>query len=272
MDGMTLNVPAGGVHHDDFWDTIAQNVDVYREDIDHLEKGKIVFANGRSTDADAILCGTGFKDSFPFLTTEQCIYFGLPHPRAAESSGLQKEWADREAVAEKVVSKRFYRVTPPPKSPSDDKFGDVSPGHTPFRLYNCIAPIDPSLNHSIAFVGFSTITNMFANSVLSAIWVTAYLDGKLKLPSEEEMKKDIAYTTTYMRLRNPTYGRVGNLYIFDYFQYLDRLTGETGLFSHRKSWWKEQFQPLLTQDLKGLKDEYIAKYGSDGGDATTASQ
>jgi hypothetical protein len=234
---------------------------VYREDIHHLEKGKIVFTNGQSVEADAILCGTGFKDSIPFLTTEQCIELGLPHPQAEEPPELQKEWSERDAVAEKAVRERFYRVTSPPTPPPNDKFGDISPSHTPFRLYNCIAPIDPSFNRSIAFVGFSTLTNMFTNSELSAIWATAYLDGNLNLPSEEEMKNDVAYTTTYMRLRNPTYGRVGNFYNFDYFPYVDRLMGEVGLSSYRKSWWREQFQPLLTQDLKGLKDEYIEKYG-----------
>jgi hypothetical protein len=72
-----------------------------------------------------------------------------------------------------------------------------------------------------------------------------------------------------VRLRNPTYGLLGNWYVFDYFQYVDRLMAEVGLASYRKSWWKEQFQPLLTEDLKGLKDEYLRKYG--GGEEYAAA-
>lgn len=261
IKGTMLNTPAGAVHHDDFWDTVAQNVDVYREDISHLEKGKIVFTNGDSTEADVILCGTGFRETCPFFTTEQSIQLGLPHHRAAESPETQKEWSDREAVAEKAVRARFYKITPPPSPPSPEKYGDISPDETPFRLYNCIAPTDPTFNHSIAFIGFATVTNMFANSELSAIWATAYIDGNLKLPLEEEMKNDVAYRTTYMRMRNPTYGRGGNFFEFDYYPFIDRLMGEVGLKAYRKTWWQELYKPLYTQDLSGLKDEYIAKYG-----------
>jgi hypothetical protein len=186
----------------------------------------------------------------------------LPHPISTESPGEQKAWAEREAAATKLITDRFFRLTPPPSPPPAEKYGDISPTETPFRLFSGIGPTSPLLNHSIAFVGFSTITNMFASSELGAIWATAYLDGKLDLPSEEEMKQDVAYVTTYMRMRTPTYGRVGNWYIFDYHQLIDRWMGEVGLGSYKKTgWWEKWMTPLFTEDLKGLKDEYIEKYG-----------
>jgi hypothetical protein len=263
IDAVALQTPAGGLHHDDFWDTIAKNVDVYRKDIDHLEKGRIVFTDGVSTDADAILCGTGFMDTVPFFTEEQRVHLGLPHPISAEPVEMQKEWEELNTEAEKAVTQRFYSVTTPPAIPPVDKLGDIAITDTPFRLYSGIAPLFSPESHTLAFVGFATLTNMFASSELSAIWAIAYLDGNLTLPNENEMKKDIAYVTTYMRMRCPTYGRVGNWYVFDYHQFIDRLMGQVGLFSYRKGHWRDWTEPLLTVDLKGLRNEYIGKYGGD---------
>ena len=261
IDAVQLQTPAGGCHHDDFWESVAQNVDVYRKDIDHLEKGRIVFTDGTSTDADAILCGTGFKDTVPFFTEEQRVQLGLPHSMSAEPTEMQKEWERLNTAAEEKVMRRFYSITAPPSPPPASKLGDISPETTPFRLYSGIAPLSPSFAHTIAFIGFATITNMFASSELSAIWATAYLDGHLSLPSEEKMREDVAYVTTYMRMRCPTYGRVGNWYIFDLHQFVDRLMGEVGLRGYRKGWWGDLVRPLLTEDWRGLRDEYIEKYG-----------
>jgi hypothetical protein len=260
IDAGQMQKPAGGCHHEDFWDTIAQNVDVYRQDIDHLENGKIVFIDGGSTDADAILCGTGFHNRIPFLTDEQCVQMGLPHRKSAELESVREEWAAREARAEKAVHQRIHRVTEPALPPQANQFGDTDPTLSPFRLYNGIIPTSPSLKHSIAFVGFATMTNMFASSELGAIYATAFLDGSLVLPSEDDMKDDIAYVTTYMRIRNPTYGLAGNWWIFDYLQWVERILDGVGLKSWRKGWWGDLVQPLFRRDFKGLKDEYIANY------------
>lgn len=261
IDAVALQSPTGIRHHEDFWDVIAQNVDVYRRDIDHLEKGKIVFTDDTSLETDAILCGTGFKDSIPIFTEEQCVEYGLPHAPSAEPAEMQKEWTKLNEEAEKAVTKRFYQIIPPLQTPPSVKLGDISSNESPFRLYNCIAPPSLTASHSLAFVGFATLTNMFASSELSAIWATAYLDGHLSLPSEEEMKKDIAYAMTYMRMRCPTYGRAGNYYICDYHQFIDRIMEQVGLKGYRKGWWKEQTEPLVTEDFAGLKKEYIEKYG-----------
>ena len=264
VDAASLQTPAGGKHHADFWDVVARNVDVYRKDIERLAPGKIVFTDGTWTDADAILCGTGFKDTIPFFTEEQRIQLGLPHAVDAEPPEMQKEWEDLNATAEEAVRKRFYTLRDPPPQPQTNKWGDVDPSTTPFRLYNCIIPTSPSFNHSIAFVGFATLTNMYASSELGAIYATAYLDGHLtsKLPSEQDMKRDVAYVTSYMRMRTPTYGRAGNWYVMDFHQCVDRWMGDVGLVSYRgKGWWRDRFHPLFMEDFGGLRDEYVGRYG-----------
>ncbi|KAK5441960.1 hypothetical protein LTS15_011118 [Exophiala xenobiotica] len=255
--GLTLDVPLGAISYEDFWDTIAHNVDVHNEDIDRLDGSFIILKDGERVPADAIICGTGFKECGLFFTREQRVELGLPHPEEWDDPEMAQNWRQLNAEAEKIVRKRYFSLRSPPSVP--ENLGDISPSDTPFRLYNCIAPIES--DRSIAFVGFGTYPNMSLASEICAIWATAYLDGLLKLPSEEDMKKHVAYATTSLRLRCPTYGRAGNFYAFEYHPQMDRLLGELGLTSHRKGWLHDTFMVFLPQDISGLKDEYLKKYG-----------
>lgn len=90
INAFFLTASAGMIHHEDFWDAIAQNVDVYREDIDHLGDNSIVLASGNEIQADTILCGTGFKEIFPFFTPKQCVELGLPHAISDEPPEVTK--------------------------------------------------------------------------------------------------------------------------------------------------------------------------------------
>ena len=105
---------------------------------------------------------------------------------------------------------------------------------------------------------------MFAEVLREGVWATAFLDGVIKLPDIEAMKKEIAYNNAYMRLRVPTYGRSGNFYIFDSFAHSDKLLdqdlGLTGW--RRKGWWAYWTYPWVPANLKGLKEEYLEKYGN----------
>jgi len=67
-----------------------------------------------------------------------------------------------------------------------------------------------------------------------------------------------------MKLRCPTYGLKGNFWNFDLFPYIDGCLGEVGLNSYkRKGWWNDLTKTLLISDLKGLKDEYVEKFGKE---------
>jgi dimethylaniline monooxygenase (N-oxide forming) len=262
MNAFFLTSPAGIVHYADFWDTIAQNVDIYREDIDHIDENNIYLTSGASINSDAILCGTGFNESFPFLTPVQCIDLGLPHSISDEPPEITKEWTTLTQTADAKILKRFPRLANPPPLP--ENLGDISTSIAPYRLYNCIIPLSVTQDRSIAFTGFANIPNMFACSEINAIYATAYLDGHLKLPPMKEMKEHIAYTSSYMRLRCPTYGLKGNFWNFDLFPYVDGLLGEMGLSSYRhKGWWANWTSTFLIEDLRGLKDEYLKKYGKE---------
>lgn len=254
--------PAGLVQYDDFWDTIAKNVSVYRKDIDHLEYHKIHFADGTDLNADALMYGTGYLETFPFLTEEDCLRLGLPHNPDLESPEQREEWARLEKEAEmQVIAKYPILAQPHPNVPKH--FGDVDMKSTPFRLHNMVGPMT---DQSIAFVGFATQPNMFEGAEIEGIWATAFLDGVVQLPDLQTMKEEVAWRNAYMRLRVPTYGRPGNFYLYESFPYFERLLEkDLGLKSwHHKTLWQEWTMPFLPQDYKGLKDEYLEKYGRKG--------
>lgn len=263
MNAFFLTSPAGMVHYEDFWDTIAQNVDIYREDIDHLSSTAIILASGEEIKTDAILCGTGFKETFPFFTKEQCIDLGLPHTISDEPTEIEKEWATLEATATTKILKQMPRLATPPTPPKS--LGDLAEKISPYRLYNCIIPLSDIPSPSLAFTGFANIPNMFACSEINAIYAIAYLDGHLTLPSEELLREKVAYAVAYMRLRCPTYGLKGNFWNFDLFPYVDGVLGEVGLGSYKKGgWWEGLTGTFLIGDLRGLKDDYLEKYGGGG--------
>lgn len=254
-----LTTPAGMVQYEDFWDTIANNVSVYRKDIDHLDYHKIVFTDGTDLEADALMCGTGYLETFPFFTEEECHRLGLPHNLDIESAAEREEWTRLEKEAEKDIIAR-YPILGRPYPDLPKYFGDIDMKSTPYRLHNVIGPMN---DRTIAFVGFSTHPNMFESGEVAGIWATAFLDGVVKLPDLQTMKREAAYTNAYMRLRIPTYGRYGNFYLFDTFPYFQKLLDQDlGLRSwHHKSWWAEWVVPFLPRNYKGLNDEYLQKYG-----------
>ncbi|KIW42881.1 uncharacterized protein PV06_06386 [Exophiala oligosperma] len=258
VHGLAFDVPFGCLSYDDFWDTIAPNVDVYNEDIARLDGSTIEFKNGDQVEVDAIICGTGFREGCSFFSQKDQMNLGLVHPDEWDTADMSEEWRKLDAEAEKVVRQRYYSVSPPPPVP--DQLGDIIRTDTPYRLYRNIVPVSDT-NHNIAFVGFGSLPNMSLASEVSAIWTTAYLDRLLKLPSEEDMKKDVAYVATYLRMRFPAYGRYGNFYAVDYHHQMDRLLGDLNLASHRKGWLHDTFAPFLPADISGLKDEYLNKYG-----------
>ncbi|KAE9964327.1 hypothetical protein EG328_010606 [Venturia inaequalis] len=203
MNAFFLTSPAGMAHHDDFWDTIAQNVDIHREDIAHLTTHSVILTSATEIKTDAILTATGFRETFPFFTTTQSIALDLPHAQPLPPTE-QNQWAPLEAHATTKILQRFPRLANPPAIPLS--LGDISKSNPPYRLHNATIPLSDIPSRSIAFTGYANIPNMFACSEINAIYATAYLDNNLSLPSEAVLRETIAYNVAYMRLRCPTYG------------------------------------------------------------------
>lgn len=239
------------IQRPDFWDTVARNVHVHRADMEKLEDHAITFKNGSPISIDAIVCATGFRNDYPFFTETQHIEFGLPHEPFDDKS--ESTWTNLESEADKKVLYQFPKLANPPAVPTPH------PGthKTPNRLYNCIAPLE---DDSIAFVGNVYVPNGFRVAETQALWTTAYFDGMVKLPSAEDMQKDVAWVNALQKRRYPAHGSKGNYFHYDMMGYIDRLLAQMGLEKHKKGWWGDMVYPFVAADLKPAGMEYLDKY------------
>lgn len=250
------NGTGGLLHKQDFWDVVGQRVHIYLDDISEVDRKLVRLKSGSEIATDVLLCGTGWnKTCFEFFDPKEAVRLGLPHRFEDETNEESTEWAQREGKADAEILAKFPMLADPPEH------FHKSPTTTPYRLYNGIAPVS---DNTIAFVGFTSVANYFRGVECQAIWATAFLDKKLKLPASEIQKEEIARTTVCCRRRYLSNGELGNFFPFESNFYLDRLLQEVGLKSHLKGWFSHYFAPSKAQDLSGLKDEYIAKYGDHG--------
>lgn len=249
--------PFGMIQREDFWETIAKNVHVHRNDIDHLEDQAIVFDDGSSIQVEVIICCTGFQNNYRFFDEQEHIRLGLPHTRV---NNIEEEsWKIIEDDAEKYILERYPKLAAAP----DFRYKRVnhdSNRMTPNRMYHLIAPL---CDGSVAFMGNVYVPNGFRIAEAQAIWTTAYLDGELQLPPKEEMRKEIARVNSYIRRRYPTQGALGNYLLYDVMGYVDRLFSDVSLTSHRKGWWSDLVYPVVVKDLVGTTKEYLEKHGRD---------
>lgn len=156
------------LHYEDFWETIAKNVDVIRRDIDMLEFHKIVFTDGTQLESDALMFGTGYVEKFPFFSDADCIKLGLPHDRGSEHQEETEKWTYLEKAAEKGILARYPVLAHPPGIP--EHFGDIDMMTTPYRLYHGVGTLNR--DRSIAFVGFAFHPNMFeAAEIGKDLWI-----------------------------------------------------------------------------------------------------
>ncbi len=244
--------PLGLAQHDDFWDTLARNVHVYRNDISSMRPHSIVLDDGTEISADVLLCGTGWKLNYPFFSKEQAHSLGLPHSPEEDSPEDAKLWNSLLESADRRVLAEFPLL----KSPPPHRKPEVPT--TTMRLYNCIAPLE---DHSAIFLGRAHLSNSFRTAEAQAIWATAYFDGNVKMPSLEQAQREVAYMNAFSRRRYPSHGEAGDFLFFELVWYTDKLLGEVGLKSHRKGWWADWVEPCLATDFKDAKDEYLGKYG-----------
>ncbi|KAI4232357.1 MAG: hypothetical protein LQ349_005070 [Xanthoria aureola] len=245
------NGSGGLLTRPDFWETIAPNVQVYLEDITHLQATHVCLQSGTEISTDVLLCGTGWKPtSFDFFSADELARLGLPHRLEDEPPETTKLWDQMTQQADREVLDRFPILAEPPEH--HHKASQI----TPYRLYNGIAPLNDS---TIAFVGYFNVGNFFKGAECQAIWATAYLDGNLQLPSIDSRQLTIARHIAWCKRRYLSNGELGNFLLFESNFYLDELLQEVGLASHLGGWFTNWFKPGLARDLAGLRDEYMTK-------------
>ena len=244
------NDTLGLIQHPDFWQTIAENTQVYRNDIQRLEEHLVRLDNGTEIQTDVLLCGTGWKSDGPsFFHHDQIVRLGLPHP-IDQPSPEDSMWKTLETEADHKVLAQFPRLAKPPdyyKKPVVT---------TPYRLYNCMAPLH---DDSIVFLGHIHSPNAFRAAECQAIWATAYLDRQITLPSVQEMQAEIALINAWNRRRYLNNGHEGNFLHYDLIGYTDKLLRELGLSCRKKGWFEDFFAPCTSSDFVTPRKEYLAR-------------
>ena len=243
----------------DFWDIISQRVNIYRSDIVKLNSHSVHLADGSEVTCDAILCGTGWKATYPFFTPHQLCSLGLPHSLDCHCLEDATLWMMLQEAADCEVLQHFPRLADPPA------YYKKKMTKTPYKLYQNMAPLD---DESIVFLGQVRMPNSFRVSECQALWATAYLDGNIALPTYDDMQADIAYVNAFCQRRYPANGGAGNYFHYDVVAYTDNLLAELGLSSHRnKGYWKNLVEPCFASDMRNLIREYKQKSSEHGGSA-----
>lgn len=252
------NDSTGVCQREDFFDIIAHNVKVHRQDIKCMAGHGLELADGTDVQADSVIFATGWKRSHPKFRVREdeqdlIVSLGLSVPEHQKHHLFRSYWNVLWVAAAKNVLARFPILKYRPPHHKEDPSNNL----TPVRLYKGILPIN---DRSIAFVGQMLLGNNFRSAEVQALYAVSALDGTLSLPSKAQMEVSVAHMVTWDRLRYLSKGQPGNWLYWDLVPYTDNLLDELGLRSHRHSnQLKDMFAPCFASDLTGLIEEYRAK-------------
>lgn len=239
----------------DFWEVVAEKVDVFRSDIAELSEKSVKLRNGSSVAADAIICATGWDSSLTYLSPSESARLGLPVPFENVEPEDSASWKTLETAAQIEVLKRFPRLAQPPNH------FHRKVETTPYRLYKAMAPLN---DRTIVILGHIQVGNNFMAAECQALWTAAYFDGRLRVPSKTEMAHEIALVNAWCRLRYLDKGQLGIYYYFDLVPYVDMLLDHIRVGSHLRSWPQNKFWPVTAKDLRNLYHEYLQAQGGSG--------
>ncbi|KAG0132009.1 hypothetical protein HOY82DRAFT_558639 [Tuber indicum] len=235
-----------------FWNTMSQ-ANVHRSSVDLLEKSSVILANTTILPCDLLIMSTGWDITFPFFTPADASSLGLPVPIAHQSLVDSKKWQTLEAAADCTILSKFPKLATPPN------FDRYPMNTTQFYVYRgIVSPQEASGGeNSIVFLGQVGAAQSFQIAETQSIWAAAYLMGKLKLPSMEEMEMDIALTNVWRRRRYLSAGERKPIFTHDELAYVSLLLRDLGINHKRKGGvLKELFQPYSSRDYRGILEEW----------------
>lgn len=242
------------LHHADFWEVVAEKVNVYRAKVKALNKTELYLDNEDDThfQCDAILCGTGWQRGLHMFSDDLKLHLGLPYAKSLQSrvSEETQRWKKLVADADEAVCDRFHILKKPPPHIY------IEEDRTPYHLYRTIAPL---ADDSIVFINHATFANKLLAAEIQAMWAVAYFDGNIKVQREDK-ERDIAMWVAWSRRRYLSNGGLGNSAAFDSVPYVDTLLKDMGVSAHLdKGWWKNWFGTLWPADLGRAWNEYLRR-------------
>ncbi|KID93457.1 hypothetical protein MAJ_10579, partial [Metarhizium majus ARSEF 297] len=236
----------------DFWKTIhSSGLTVHRTEIDGFSDGsKVVLRNEQVLEADAVILCTGWTDNLGLFDESTRVTYGLP-----SAADLDQGWQDLDALADMEVLEKLPLLKYSPNT--------INAASTikPWRLYRrMISPIMSAKgDRSVFFPGqiHSVFTPLVAE--VQALWGVAFMLGRLHLPNQEDMMKEVSMSCAWTRRRYLEQGRKHAYYMYDFLSYIDALATDLGLNTNRKAnAISEMFTPYRPSDWRGLISEYLA--------------
>lgn len=245
----------------DFYDVVkGSNVEIIREDLDHLEGGDtLILQGGHRLQTDAIICATGhqYGPSFPLEPSSKLLAWGVPVPNSNDNL-----FPTLDARADDELLTRFPILARSPRS------RDIEPAMTPWRLWRFIAPPSQVCSgpgtRTLAFLCATISYQNVLKCELSSLWTYAYLYDRLDACPGPEKAGDVMYEAAlwsrFGKWRCPM-GMQGKAadFLHDAMPYYDLLMRDLGLRSWRKGWgligeifgkWYE------VKDYRGIVEEW----------------
>lgn len=237
----------------DFLDTIARNVQVFRENVLAIHEHSVELGSGLQLEADAIIYATGWKCEMSYFDKSLLAKLGLPMADGDSDEKYKRQWRTVDQEAEARIDVEM------PMLSHRENYRKPDTRRTPLRLYKSMLPIE---DRTIVLLGKTVIAHVFPAAEVEALWAVAALDGKIALPSAEEMRKEIALVVAWSRRRYPSRGWQAMWFPWDMIPFTDMLLKQLGLDSHRGStWWCDLTTPASSRRLLGLINEYKSKHG-----------
>ncbi|KAL4929511.1 flavin-containing monooxygenase [Aspergillus undulatus] len=217
--------------------------------ITHLTNRQVHLSTGKTLDADAIVCATGWKKepSFEFLNWDSALV-----KDGAGMDGLLKA-ADDEILSRFPILKSQPSLRTNTRNKPD-----------PLRLYRFMVPPLTFEKRNLAFAGMISSVSTSTCASLQGLWISAYFDGALyRVPQTREAAIHEAVTNSvWGKWRYPCgYGGDVADFAFDALPYFDLIMKDLGLNNCRKpSAISEIIEPYKPWDYKEAVHEWLRNH------------
>ena len=186
--------------HPELWNDIHRNklIKVSRREIRNMSQDMVHFTDGSSHRADMVIFATGWQSNHTIFTSGDRTASRSPTSQL-HSVKAETRWKTLEQDAEREIMLQLPLLRETPIIPGKPH---VVPSSILYRLYRHITPAtNPQDTPSIAFVGMLRTTGAPLVFEAQALWATAYLTGRIKLPPEQEMHWDTALVNAWIKRR-----------------------------------------------------------------------
>ncbi|KAI4930657.1 uncharacterized protein J4E92_004489 [Alternaria infectoria] len=248
---------------DSFFELVKDGkVKVIVDDIEGLYgERQVVLKSGKVLEADAVVCATGWRKGYTFRFEPQELekQLGLPSTLALtpeETALIRKSEETLYTEYPYLKERDTSRIHHP--DPSLRYAEQPSSNAQPYRLHRFMVPPKGMKERNIAFAGAAHCLFTFPCAYIQSLWITAYFDGTLSLPSSPTKALEETYRNTqYCVLRGAmSYGHTLPDLVFDTMPYLDTLLRDLGMQERRKGGGvRECVSSYGPEDYRGLLED-----------------